>query len=82
MKPFMERVLLFGTFFIFVSIRNKWPTNNANSNQFAYNAYVSNEYEMSSARHGGNDQQVDVYDKLSENSNNNTGGGAYENLTI
>ncbi|CAG2198918.1 unnamed protein product [Mytilus edulis] len=73
---------IFGSIFIFVFIRKKWPTNDANSNQFANNSYVPNEYEMSSARHGGNHQQLDVYDQLSENSNNNTGGGAYENLNI
>ncbi|CAC5375251.1 unnamed protein product [Mytilus coruscus] len=59
--------------------QRKGPSNDANSNRFDNNAYVPNEYEMSSGRRDAYDQQLDIYDKLSEN-NNNTGEGAYEHL--
>ncbi|CAC5379275.1 unnamed protein product [Mytilus coruscus] len=67
--------------FVFIKCRKERPTNNVNSNRFDNNAYVPNEYEMSCGRHGSCDQQLEVYDELSENFNN-TDNGTYENLNI
>ncbi|CAG2192956.1 unnamed protein product [Mytilus edulis] len=72
---------ILGSIFIFVFIRRKRPTNDTNLSQFDNNASEPNEYELSSSRRGAYDQQVDVYDQLSENINN-TGVRAYENLNI
>ncbi|CAC5418646.1 LGI3 [Mytilus coruscus] len=74
---------ILGSFFVFVFIkcRRKRPTNDINSNRFDNNAYVQSEYEMSSGRRGSCDQQLEVYDELSEHFHN-TGNETYENLNI
>ncbi|CAC5418649.1 unnamed protein product [Mytilus coruscus] len=74
---------ILGSIFVFVFIKFKRtrPINDANSVQFDNNEHMPNEYEISSCRRGAYDQQVEVYDQLSENSNN-TGEGTYENLNI
>ncbi|XP_071171066.1 leucine-rich repeat and death domain-containing protein 1-like [Mytilus edulis] len=76
-------VNIFGSIFIFVFIKRTRTksVNEANSNRFDNNAYVPNEYEMSSYRRGTCDQQAEVYDELSENCYN-TGKETYENLNI
>ncbi|CAG2253162.1 unnamed protein product [Mytilus edulis] len=76
-------VNIFGSIFIFTFIKRRRTrsTNEANSNRFDNNAYVPNEYEMSSCRREACDNQLEVYDELSENCCNN-GKETYENLNI
>lgn len=72
---------ILGSIYIYNFITRKRPTNHANSNRLNDNVYVPNGYEISSGRGDANDQQLQVYIELSENTNR-TGIPTYENLNI